>query len=192
MSRRRSSTPTRGSASSPRTAPDGVDAHYLYPGWNSVGWTGNTSIDEATAPIAGSFDSVFTFAAESQTFSRYAPDAPQILNDLDTLAYGDGLLIFVTAPGGAIWTRPPASGVWEAPLQAGFNLLAWTAERRSVPEAVAGLAPVLNAVYGYDAVEQRYRVYRPDGPAFLNDLATLEPGAAIWVDIRDATVWVQG
>ena len=172
--------------------PEAAEPDYLYPGWNLIGWTGNTTIEQATAPIAGAFSSVFAFAAESQTFRRYTPDARSALNDLDSVRYGDGLLIFVTAPGGAVWQRPPATDPYEAALAPGFNIVAWTAGPRAVSEAVAGLGEALIAVYGYDAFAQRYRVYRPEGPAFLNDLTTLEPGQAVWLQTREAAIWRQG
>ena len=164
-------------------------AQQLHAGWNLAGWTGASSIEEAIAPIAGSVDAAFTFDATAQAFRRYTPDAPAALNTLSALQVGDALLIHVTAADGVRWPRPPIAEPRPLPLAAGFNLVTWTGARQSTAAATAGLEGVLVALYAFDAATQRFSLYRPDAPAFLSDLDTLEPGQGLWVAVREAALW---
>jgi hypothetical protein len=52
---------------------------------------------------------------------------------------------------------------------------------------------VVTSVPAWDAIEQRSRVRRAAGPSFLNGLAILHPGQAVWIEVagRDAIVWRQ-
>ncbi len=190
--------PSDGSDQASDTSPTGdstadeaalTDPVYLHPGWNLIGWRGSGAIEAALAPIAGSIAAVFAYDEGAQAFRRYAPDAPPSLNTLTTLQPGDGLFIQVTAPTGVHWALPPVGAPQTIAIAAGFNLVAWTGDHRPVAEAVTGIADVLLGVYAFDAAAQRYREYRPDGPAFLSDLQTLEPGQAIWVQARAPALW---
>ena len=77
------------------------------------------------------------------------------------------------------------------PLLRGFNLVTWTAGARAIDAALASLGEDVVAVYGWDPLAQRYQIHRVDGPSFLNELQLLLPGQAIWIDVRQDTVWDQ-
>lgn len=171
---------------SPASASEPV---FLHPGWNVVGWTESTPVDEAMAPIADNIDAVFTYDSGAQTFRRYAPGAPAALNSLQTLRPGDGLLIHVVGPGGVAWTRPGVGAPLDLALRPGFNLVTWTGPSQGVVTAVTSVADALVAVHAFDETRQRYRTYRPDAPSFVNELEALETGQAVWLDLRAATSW---
>ncbi len=175
----------------PTVVPPGAESDFLFPGWNLVGWTGDTAIEEATAQIAGDFASVLTFDAAAQQFRRYSPSLPPSLNEVDTLQFGDAVWIFVTQPDGAVWNRPQVVVDRDVPLLDGFNLVTWTAATRDVVGALAGLGDALISVAAYDPARALFTTYRPDAPAFLNDLDTLRSGQAVWVQLRADVVWSQ-
>ena len=167
------------------------DPEFLYPGWNLVGWAGTPDVSEATASIRGSFEAVYAFNGSEQLFRRYAPDAPASLSDLTSFEFGDGLLIFVTAPGGVVWSRPMTVAPRSVELGAGYNLVAWTGDARAVSEAADGLGDALVAIYAFDAASQRFQTYRPGSPSFLNELEAISPGQAVWVEVSAPAVWEQ-
>ena len=64
-------------------------------------------------------------------------------------------------------------------LQAGANLLTWPSARLAPAQAFAQ-HPEVVAVYALDSAG-RWRQYLPGAPAYVNDLAALEPGMPYWV-----------
>ncbi|MEE9277852.1 MAG: M23 family metallopeptidase [Dehalococcoidia bacterium] len=178
-------------------APDATDPanaesdDHLAPGWNLVGWTGDTAVEDATAPIRDQISAVFSFDAPSQSFRLYSPALPSSLNALQALEFGDGLWVFVTDPAGAQWPRPSVIVERNVVLHPGFNLVTWTAPLRGVETATANLSSVLVSLHAFDADQQSFQTYRPSGPAFLNGLAELASGQAVWIEVREAAVWAQ-
>ena len=77
----------------------------LAAGWNLVGWTGATAVDDAIAAITDNVDILFRWDAVAQQFVSFRPTAPPFLNSLDELDFGDGLWVRTTA-GGVVWTQP--------------------------------------------------------------------------------------
>ena len=164
-----------------------ANANFLYPGWNLVGWTENTPISTATAPLLGRFESVFTFDGLGQRFLRYAPGLPDGGNTLGLLRFGDGVWVKITDPAGAVLPRFPEVTERNVLLTEGFNLVTWTGSSQPITDAVAALGDTLVAVFAFDARTQQFESYRPLGPAFTNTLAWLIPGQAIWIQVREAT-----
>ena len=169
----------------------GGDPDFLFPGWNLIGWTADADVAAATASIRNSIGSVLTFSGETQSFQRYSPALPPTLNDLTVLAYGDGLWVYVRDLGGVVWERPRRVGPRSVALQAGFNLVTWTGAAAGLSTATAGIDDALVAVYAYDARWQRYRVYRPGPLIGRSTLTRLDPGQAVWVQVRSAVQWLQ-
>ena len=185
-------TPVQAPLPEPEAAPSDTTAIRpvtLSPGWNLVGWTGNTSVAEAVAPIAGSVSAVFGFDAASQGFLRFSPDAPMVLNTLGTLTTGDGVLVHVTNPAGVQWLLPVAGDREAIDLAPGFNLVTWLGEPQSIVDATAGLGDALSAVFGFDGPTQRFESFRPRGLPILNDLTSVETGQALWVRVGQAVRW---
>ena len=173
--------------------PAAIRAVTLSPGWNLVGWTGDTlvaeGVAEVVAPIAGSVSAVFSFDSLAQGFLRYSSDSPAAVNTLGTLATGDGVLVHVTNPVGAQWLVPAAGGREAIDLAPGFNLVTWLGETQSVLDATASLGDALTAVFGFDGPTQRFLSYRPGGLMVLNDLAVVETGQALWLQVRRPMQW---
>ncbi len=171
-----------------------VDAepHFLVPGWNLVGWTGDAAIGLATASIATDFESLFTFDARNRRFLSYAPNLPPGLNTIAALGFGEGVWVLVDNPNGVVWPRPNDERTRSVSMVSGFNLVTWTPARMSIDQALDPIAHAVEAVYSWDPVARSFRIFRLGGPAFLNDLSELRPGQAIWVQMRVASVWRQG
>ena len=116
---------------------------------------------------------------------------PEVLRDVESLEFGTGIWVFVEDEAGVRWMRPQVQQSRAVPLARGFNLVTWTAGARPIGPALASLGDDVVAVYVWDPLAQRFQVHRLDGPSFLNDLDLLLPGQAMWVDVRQDTVWDQ-
>lgn len=167
---------------------EGFSLQVLQPGWNSVGWTARTSAAEVAAALGDGGGVLFTFDAAGQQFRRFASDAPTAVNDLTVLEDGDGVLIYVEDPKGAVLPRPPFGEARRGTLYRGFNLVAWTGAPATIEEASRSLGEALVAAFAWDAPLQRYRVFRPGQP-LISDLESVEPGQALWLLLDANAVW---
>ena len=159
----------------------------LQPGWNLVGWTGNTGLAEAVRPLSGGFTAIHTWDAAAQTFGFFGDaDTPAFLNTAPaSLELGDGLWVF--APDPVAWAQPMQLGARSVPLISGFNLAVWTGPSATPFEAaVATIAVELTAAFTYDAGAQAFRSYGPRRLPLLNDAITLDFGDALWLLMQDA------
>ncbi|MCC6385825.1 MAG: matrixin family metalloprotease [Dehalococcoidia bacterium] len=91
----------------------------------------------------------------------------------------------------SMYGAAPTAGAAAAPstfaLQAGANLLTWPSAHVAPAQAFSQ-HPEVVAVYALDAAG-RWRQYLPGAPAYVNDLAVLEPGMPYWV-LASASVTV--
>jgi hypothetical protein len=76
-------------------------------------------------------------------------------------------------------------------LEAGMNLVTWTAATQSARTATAGLGAIV-VVHAFDAASQRSKTYRGNSPAALDSLRWLLAGHAVWLEMAVPTVWQQG
>ena len=161
-------------------------------GWNLTGWTGATPVVQATAAIASSFDSLYTWDARSQGFLSFSGDLPPALNTLQELRFGDGVWVHVTNPTGTDWPQPVFTSARSVPLLTGFNLAVWTGPNDfAVTDAVADIADSLNALYLWDAPGQVFLRYDPEAPGFANSATTLNHGDGVWLAASGPAVWEQ-
>ena len=104
-------------------------------------------------------------------------------------------------PGQAVWARVDPGERWlPAPpvepqqvtirLAAGANLISWQGPDRHIAEALRNVAHFSHA-YRYDPHAQSWRFWSPDAPDFLNTLATLNSGDALYIVVRVASTWTQ-
>ncbi|PZC43277.1 MAG: Rare lipoprotein A [Chloroflexi bacterium] len=170
------------------TIDESFSLEVLQPGWNAVGWTARTNAAEIAEALGEGGGVLFTFDGASQRFRRFGRDVPASLNDLTVLEDGDGVLIYVDDASGAVLPRPPLGEPRAQILNEGFNLVAWTGAEASVAEAARSLGAALVAAFAWDALEQRYRVYRP-GQAVISDLDVVRPGQALWLLLDADAVW---
>ena len=185
-------TPLGTDGDAPGALPLGTQAAQLQPGWNLVGWTGATLVNDALASIAGQFDAVFTWDAVGQAFRSFRPALPGPLNSLDEFEHGDGVWIFVTDTEGARWEQPAITDPRAVPLERGFNLVMWTGpDATPVEEAAAEIAGNLEGLWIWDATAQRFLSYAPTALPFLNSAETLDHGDGVWVRMTHAMTWNQ-
>ena len=163
----------------------------LVPGWNLVGWTGNTAVVDATVSITGAFDALFTYDAAAQQFRTFNPTGLAFLNTLQEIEAGDGVWILATRD--AVWLQPLLiTGARAVPLAPGFNLEMWTGPDDIPAEiAFAGLGADLQVAFTWDAAAQAFRSYAPGRPAFLNDLTSLSFGDGVWLQVQRDLTWDQ-
>jgi hypothetical protein len=87
---------------------DARAANGLVAGWNNVAYLGAPAApSEALASMAGKYSSVYRWDAAAKKYDVYAPEAPGLVNTLNTLSTGDSIWIYVTASSAEL--SPPAS-----------------------------------------------------------------------------------
>ena len=160
----------------------------LQPGWNMIGWTAATPATEIAAALGDAVRVMFAFDARTQTYRRFSPDAPALVNNLVELVPGDGLLILIEDGPGAVLPRPPNGTLLVQNLREGFNLVAWTGAAAMISEAMTSLDDALVAAFWWDPGARRYLTYRPGLPMF-SDLAEVAPAQALWIQLDAAAVW---
>ena len=176
--------------SSPASAP--TRSVPLATGWNLVGWTGATAVEDATAAIADQIDVLFTWDATLQGFQSFNPNVPPVLNTLDELGTGDGVWVRVNDATGTAWEQPAVLTGRTVPLFVGWNLVMWTGgDGFPVVDAVESFAGSLETLFTWDATAQAFRSYGPSVPSFLNTADTLRFGDGVWMLMTEAATWVQ-
>lgn len=181
------SGPTR--AQAPATA---TVTTVLQPGFNLVGWTQAAApIDEVFAALGDRASALFAWDAAGERFLSARRSGPAFLNDLTGVVPGQGLWAFIDGATALFWTHPVLTPAPAVMLAAGLNLVAWLGpEAFPAPDAFADV-PGLTSVHAFDATRGQFSVYRPSGLALLNDLAEVQTGAGLWVDVSRATEWTQ-
>ena len=142
----------------------------LHPGNNYVGW-----IAQATPPaelFAQIPEAVLIYTWDASEL-RFRFSLPAGLGSLKELVPGMGLVVRIGGPDGVSWRRPTTQLRRQVPLEAGWNLLAWS---------------------GADDTE--LSVLRQHIPGVRNLIAgpgvrRLETGDAVWVETTQAGRWVQ-
>lgn len=81
----------------------------LVSGFNLVMWTGadGTPAAQAFVGISEALAVAYTYDAVEQRFRTYLPGAPTVVNDLERLRYGEGMLILARTP--VTWEQPTRS-----------------------------------------------------------------------------------
>ena len=160
----------------------------LDPGWNLVGWNGDpAAVESALASVTGAFSDAFTYDPAEDVFLRYSPAAPSFVNSLSSLPPSAG--VWVLATRSAVWQQPIAASVESVALLAGFNLVAWRGPAAPAAAAFAAIATALISAFTYDAAGERFRSYAPGRLDLLNDLAMLQPGDGVWLNMVTAAPW---
>ena len=164
----------------------------LGPGFNLVGWTGATAIEEALATVDGSFSGVFVWDPLAKIFLSFNPNAPAFINDLEELILGDGLWINIDDPNGASWTQPDFTDARSVDLVPGLQIAMWTGpDAIPIEEALVGLPAAVIQILAWDVANQRFNTFNPLLPAALNSLRTLNHGDAFWIEVAQGVTWDQ-
>ena len=69
-----------------------------------------------------------------------------------------------------------------AQLLHGWNNISYLGGSAAPTEALSPIAGEYSAVYRWDPTSQTYQLYAPGVPAYVNTLAQINPGDAIWVN----------
>lgn len=81
----------------------------------------------------------------------------------------------------AVSVLAPDTRASAAQLLHGWNNIAYFGQSAPPAQALAALTGEYTAVYRWDPATQNYQLYAPGIPGFVNSLATIEPGDAIWI-----------
>ena len=162
----------------------------LVAGWNLVTWTGEETPTAVAIAGVPAIASVFGWDAEAQDFRAFRRGAPGALNSLAVVRTGDALWLFAGQP--TIWRMPDFGLARIVTLVAGFNLSGWTGPDGASVGAITGaLGPSVIAVYAYDPLSTAFRVFRSEGPDFLNTATTINHGDGIWLEVSTPLAWQQ-
>jgi hypothetical protein len=166
----------------------------LQPGWNMI----SLPLDPSTynprtllAPIAGSYDLVYTWDSASQSWKSFSPALPdpQPLRSLSRL---QGFWIHLTGAATLPVTGCPQDQATIL-LNPGWNLVGFPAgAAQDMSTALATIAGKYALVYANDATSPTHpwRKYNPAAPSYANDLMAMEPGKGYWVKATQACTWV--
>ncbi len=164
--------------SSPASTDIGVE-----PGWNQIAWVGPET------PVAAAFNTaiisrVSTWDATARRYISFDAALPAALNELQSLRPGDGLWVFATRS--AELQVPVSASAWQArsvPLKVGFNLVGFTGPDESSVAEIFGALAYLVKVYHWDDDAHMMRAYDPALPPALSNLASIDFGDAVWVQV---------
>ncbi|NLG51076.1 MAG: hypothetical protein GX552_13295, partial [Chloroflexi bacterium] len=190
----------------------------LHKGWNLISsplLPENANITDILAPVAGVYDSVYTYDASNgaNPWRRYNPMAAPALQTLNAIDEKMGLWIHVEKD-----TTLPIEGAAPSavsiPLYKGWNLVGYPSlTPRSVQDAFSSIAGAYDLVYtldstdpwqSYDAALAAATGAAATGAAAtadaatsgavaansaLNGLAQMEPGKGYWVRVKQDCVW---
>ena len=76
-------------------------------------------------------------------------------------------------------------------LEDGFNFIVWTGHTTAIDDALAGFPDVseLTGIWEFDAGSQKWKSFRPGGPAIVNKIADLQAGTAYYLLVGSAMTW---
>jgi sugar lactone lactonase YvrE len=144
---------------------------------------GATAPVEALATLDGCYELVYAYDAASQQWLRYAPDGPAFANTLKNIGPNDGLWIKGKHNDCTLHMQGAYPQAVTIPLEPGWNLVGINAPERSPGDMLASIDGHYDLVY--TTVGGIWLRYAPDGPAFANTLATMQPGHAYWIHVTD-------
>lgn len=118
---------------------------------------------------------------------------------MDTLAQRGwivvaALVLLVVGATALPWQSPQTAEAQaadrEVALEAGWNLVGWTGST-AIGEATASITDALLAAFTWDGPGQSFRSFNPSGPTFLNTLSDLALGDGVWINVSEASTWLQ-
>jgi RHS repeat-associated protein len=156
------------------------------PGWNFFSLQVEptvTAIATVLAPLDGNYTEVWAYDAVTQQYQGYIASGGA--NTLTDITAQRGYIIYV-ANGATL----NVSGIRQTDpinLQAGLNLIPSPADALvDVQEAFTTLANNYTGVWDYQTAPKTWRAHLPNQPAFLSELASLQPDKAYWLDVPNA------
>ena len=126
-------------------------------------------------PVLGKYVAVDGLTIDPQAFVPYFPEIlsplPTSTSDVVTAVTGNTLALC-------------------ANLYPGWNLISicLDTENSDILSVLSPIAGLYRSVWAYDAASGEWERYIPDGPTFLNNLDTMEPGRGYWIDMMDEAI----
>jgi subtilisin family serine protease len=156
-------------------------------GWNNVAHleeSGNTKTSLGYLPLPWSealfWNPELPGFDGAGRFSRFVPEAPPFLSDWTNARKYDAF--WVNAPAANIATvNPNAPNNRALNLQPGWNNFVYTGANRSVAEALSDVERKYTAVYLFENATQKWTLYTPGQPRFLNDFGGLSHLRVYWI-----------
>ncbi len=168
---------------------------FLFPGANALAYTGvGGAVPEAIQagldnPAA--LDTIFQWDGASQSWLSWRPQGPAFLNTLTSLVQTAPLFLILSSP--ATYMGPlVAHGVGAWSLAPGFTAVTFLGpDGTAVEDALARVAnpAAIQVLFRFNNAAGTYAVFRVDGPAFLNDLLTLNRFDVLFVLANAPTTW---
>jgi len=187
----RTPTPTN----TPTATPSAQTAEIvLLEGWNLVSLpVAPDSTDPAVlfAPVADSLALVYFWDTPAGNWKTYSPSIPPGANTLTAVDERMGLWVKMNSAA-TLAVSGQRPGTTQIPLHIGWNMVGFPASGPREPAAaIAAIADKVSTVLGYESEtpENPWRRYRPAGPAFANDLQSLQPGQGYWILATEAVMW---
>ena len=157
-------------------------------GWNMVSFQlepDDTNINNVISSIDDSIDAVWGYDASTQTWSSLDKNIPPILWDLSELHSLSGYWFVMNSEASLMVNGNFISSSIQ--LHPGWNLVgSKSIETILLMDAIAPIFDKINAVWTFNAGENKWYSYDKNIPPVLNDLFTMEPGKAYWF-VMDST-----
>ena len=165
----------------------------LVVGWNLISlpvYSSNLSVSESLRSLEGKYSTAFGYDSESGgIWASFNPNRPGFLNTLTELAPSYGYWIYLEEEG-TLGLEGVTREEKIINLKQGWNLIGYPSLDESPVEGIFGpISDDLESIFQYKAVDSgnEWKSYNPDRPAFLNTLATIEPGYGYWVKVTEDT-----
>jgi PKD repeat protein len=163
----------------------------LYTSWNLISLPlipDDTNVRDIMNTVDGNWNSVWSYGTGN--WKRYDLPGPDFLNDLTTIEPGKGYWIDIKF-GDTLSVSGSEPTDKSIPLSAGWNLVGYKSlNSTSTTEAMNSVDGNWNSVWSYET--GNWKRYDLNGPSFLNDLTTMEPGKGYWIDMKSSDTWTLG
>ena len=166
----------------------------LVSGWNLVSFNlipASTNITDVLTTVAGNFDLVYVWNAQTQTWLKYdnIPESPDSLSALDETR---GFWIHMTAADTleVVGSIPTTTNIALSANGQGWNLVGYpAATNRNLPTVLTGTNSTL--VYAFHAGDTTdpWKLYDFTAAPWSNDLAQLSPGWGYWIKVTSGGTW---
>jgi len=160
----------------------------LLAGWNLVSipvQPTEREVSEVLASIAGKYDVVYAYDGCDGGWKTYDPNGPPFANSLSEIDITMGLWINMTSPGtlAVEGIMPDQTTISSC---SGWNLIGYPSlQELPAQDVLSWIRGKYTIVYAYEAENDSWKKYDPDGPPFANSLEKLQPGKGYWINTTE-------
>jgi len=164
----------------------------LITGWNFISipiQLSNSNLDAVLQSINGHYRSVWSYDSVNSEWQRYVMDGPDYPYHLETIKTGEGYWIemsssaTLTLEGWEVGNTPIS-------LEPGWNMIGYSClSAQPIEEALFSITGNYDSVWTYDAENGKWERCLVDGPEFLNNLDTMEPGKGYCIHVTAYCLW---